>query len=198
MLNWCEAAGLIERSPFPKRILPKVQERAPDRLTDEELQAVCSVPDPHGFICRFALGTGLRWGELVRVTAAHWNGALLVVGQTKSGKLRRVPLSPDLREELRLRVGRLNPFSSSGAFNRQVAKLPGVAGFHVHRLRHSFACLWLERGGSLAALQELLGHSTIVTTQRYGRLSEDHVLAEATRLGNLVTQVVTPQNRRNG
>ena len=49
-------------------------------------------------------------------------------------------------------------------------------------MRHTFACRWLEAGGSLAALQELLGHSSIVTTQRYGRLGEAHVVAEMARL----------------
>jgi len=46
----------------------------------------------------------------------------------------------------------------------------------------TFACRWLEQGGSLAALQEILGHSTIVVTQRYARLGETHVRAEAERV----------------
>jgi site-specific recombinase XerD len=50
-------------------------------------------------------------------------------------------------------------------------------------MRHTFGCRWLERGGSLAALQAILGHSTIVTTQRYARLSDDHVRAEVERIG---------------
>src|ERR1041385_6150180 len=72
----------------------------------------------------------------------------------------------------------------------------GVEHFHAHQLRHTFACRWLEAGGSLAALQEILGPSSIVTTQRYGRLSEAHVRAEAERIqGRLVTEVVTPRLR---
>jgi len=41
---------------------------------------------------------------------------------------------------------------------------------------------WLERGGSLAALQQILGHASVVTTQRYARLSDEHVRAEAERI----------------
>jgi len=59
----------------------------------------------------------------------------------------------------------------------------GVGRFHPHQLRHTFACMWLERGGSLAALQQVLGHSTIVTTQRYARLTDGIVRAEAERMG---------------
>ena len=54
--------------------------------------------------------------------------------------------------------------------------------FHPHMLRHSFACEWVDRGGSLAALQSLLGHSSITVTQRYGRISDSMVRAEMMRL----------------
>lgn len=70
LLNWCEDAGLIERSPFPRRVMPRLQERAPDRLTDEEAAQVAALEAPYGFVCRLALGTGLRWGELCRAQAA--------------------------------------------------------------------------------------------------------------------------------
>ena len=109
---------------------------------------------------------------------------MLVVAQTKSGKVRRVPLSTELLGEIRGRVGRLVPYSvlACGAFARMIRQESGVERFHPHQLRHTFACMWLERGGSLAALQQVLGHSTIVTTQRYARLSDDHIRAEATRI----------------
>lgn len=193
LLNWCEDSGLIDRSPFPRRLLPKIQERPPDRLSDEEVEQVCSLPEPYGFLCRFLVGTGLRWGELVRACTADVNGYLLVVSQTKCSKVRRVPLPPDLQAELKLRVGKLCPIRYADSLNLQVRKRTGIRGFHVHQLRHTFACRWLEAGGSLAALQEILGHASIVTTQRYGRLGETHVLAEAQRLqGRKATGEATP------
>jgi site-specific recombinase XerD len=52
--------------------------------------------------------------------------------------------------------------------------------------QHTFACQWLERGGSLAALQQVLGHASIETTQRYARLSDKAVMREAGRLANVI------------
>ncbi|OFV84298.1 MAG: hypothetical protein A2W26_02975 [Acidobacteria bacterium RBG_16_64_8] len=177
--NWAEGAGYIARSPFPKRIMPRIQERPPDRLSDDEVAGVSAIPDPYGFVVRLALRTGLRWGELTRLQSTDVKDGVLTVHQTKSGKVRRVPLSPALRPELRNRIGKLVPFSSPGQFNTRVRILSGVWRFHVHQLRHTFACRWLEAGGSLPALQQILGHSSIVTTQRYGRLSDEAVREQA-------------------
>jgi len=184
-LNWCVECGSLSRSPFPRRVLPKLQERAPDRVTDEEAERLRALPDPYGFVCRFALGTGLRWGELCRAQAADVERGFLVVHhQTKSRRVRRVPLSPQLLAEMRGRVGRLVPFSvtTHGSFARSVRRFADMPEFHPHQMRHTFACQWLERGGNLAALQQILGHASIVTTQRYARLSDEAVQREAERI----------------
>ena len=182
LLNWCEDAGLVDRSPFPRRIMPRLQERPPDRLTDEEAEALASLPDPFGFVIRLGLGTGLRWGELERAQSSHIQDGMLVVSQTKSGKVRRVPLPRELLAELRTRIGKLVPFTNQQWLTDYCRRETGIERFHVHQLRHTAACRWLERGGSLAALQEILGHASIVTTQRYARLSHDLVKREAERL----------------
>jgi integrase len=186
LFNWCEEAGLVSKSPFPRRVMPKLQERLPDRLTDEEADTLRSLPDPHGFVCRLAIGTGLRWGELTRAQASEVEREFLLVHHTKSRKVRRVPLTGELLAEVRGHVGRLVPFASlsPGSFARSVRRLSGIERFHAHQMRHTFACQWLERGGNLAALQQILGHASIETTQRYARLSDEVVMREAKRLSH--------------
>lgn len=182
LFGWLEDAGYIERSPVPRRLLPRIQERPPDRLTDEEVEKVCALQEPYGFLARFLVGTGVRWGELVRAQASDVQAGVVVVGQTKSKRVRRVPLPPELLEELRFKVGKLSPIKHACGFAEQVRKRTGITQFHAHQLRHSYACRWIERGGSLAALQEILGHASIVTTQRYGRIGQAMVEREAERL----------------
>lgn len=185
LFNWCRDEGLIASSPVPRRLLPRLQEKPPDRLTDEVAAAVASVPDQLGFLARLGLGTGLRWGEVSKAQAADLqNGVLLVGHGTKSGKVRRVPVPDSLASEIRVRVGRLSPFShrSSGYVNRAIIAASGVSGFHFHQLCHTFACRWLEAGGSIEALSVAMGHSTIRMTERYGRTSDAHVREVAGRV----------------
>lgn len=181
LLTWCVEAGLLERSPFPRRVMPRIQEEPPDRLDDFDVRAVLGIPEPQAFVVRFALGTGLRWGEMCRARAEHLEGDMLRVAHTKSGRIRRVPVAPDLRDEIRGKVGELVPYGpeSQGAFAKFARRHSRVRHFHVHQLRHTFACRWIENGGSLPALQQVLGHASVVTTQMYARLSDEVVRREA-------------------
>lgn len=181
--SWAEEARLVQKSPVPRRLLPRIEERLPDRLTGEEAAALSDIPEPYGFVIRLGLGTGLRWGEMCRVLPGDVQQGMLVVPRSKSGKVRRVPLAPELLLELRGKTGRLVPFREAdpGTYSWHARRLSGVERFHPHMMRHTFACMWLERGGSLPGLQQILGHASIATTQRYARLSDDAVKREAVR-----------------
>jgi len=188
-LRWCEESGLIDRAPIPRKFLPRLQERAPDRLTDDEVKKLVALREPFGFYARFLLSTGLRWGEFARLSTADVQASTVVIYHTKSGKVRRVPLPVALRRELDGRVGKLTHLKKAESFNGFVRRT-GLDGFHVHQLRHTFATKWIEDGGSLAALQAILGHASVVTTQRYAKLSDEAVRREATRLGERVPKGV--------
>jgi integrase len=184
LFGWAQDEGLIPMSPVPRRLLPRLQEKQPDPLTDEEAAVVAGLHEPFGFLCRLALGTGLRWGEVARAQAADLNQGVLIVPKSKNRKLRRVPVSAELEAEIRLHVGRLCPFSarSSGYVNRTILSRSGVTRFHFHRLRDSFACRWLNAGGSIEALSQAMGHHSVKMTERYGKVSDAYVRAEAGRV----------------
>ena len=93
----------------------------------------------------------------------------------------QVPLPPALRRELAMRVGRIVPFTKATSLARQVRRQAGVRRVQVDQPRHTVACRWIEAGGSLAALQALLGHASVVTAERYARLSDDLIRREAER-----------------
>jgi len=184
MLRWAVSIGLLERSPFPPRVMPKIQEIPPRRFDDLEVDVLTSLSGRIGFTLRFLLGTGLRWAEACRTTREHVRGALLEVSQTKSGRMRRVPLSPELLDEIRGFEGRLVPYAehSPGSFSRTVRRITEIENFHVHRCRHTFACRWLEAGGNLAVLQQILGHRDLSTTMRYARVTDELLERESAKV----------------
>ena len=183
-LRWAVAVGLLERSPFPARVMPRIPEVAPRGFDEREVAVLEAVPGIGGCVLRFLLGTGLRWAEACRATQADVRGALLEVGNTKSGRLRRVPLSATLREEIARGGHRIVPFApnSPGSFSRKIRRYTGIPDFHVHRCRHTFAMRWLANGGNLAVLQHILGHRDLTTTMRYARVTDALVEQEAARV----------------
>lgn len=182
VLNHALTLQVLDRSPIPRGWLPKLPERAPDVLSREEQASLRALPGDYGRVLRLLLDTGLRWGELARAQAGDIQGAKLVIRRSKSGRVRRVPLPPEVLAECWGRIGRLSPFRDACTFNQRVRRLSGITRFHSHLCRHTFATEWRESGGSLAALQAVLGHGSIAVTERYGTIGDDLVEREARRL----------------
>ena len=193
-----EEAEVLDRSPWRRGILPALPEAAPRPHSQVEVAEVLRVaPERWKPVLRLMAATGLRWGE---VRALRWEDIRespyphAVVsrsheGPTKSRKVREVPLLPealDVLEPLERSTGRVFPWLPETAswirrYVRRQSRIKGLE-FNVHRLRHTFACRYLEGGGSIEMLQRFLGHSTVKLTERYGRLRPWAVAAEVRRL----------------
>lgn len=179
---------------------PNIGRRIPGTLTAEEVEALLNAPDvrtANGLRDRAMLETlyssGMRISEILSVRLADLDGeqgTLRCFG--KGSKERVVPVGRYALEFLRhylaevrpkwARAGaeelfltdRGAPFSRSG-FWRVIKKHAAVAGIAKnitpHTLRHSFATHLLDGGADLRAIQELLGHARIATTQIYTHVS---------------------------
>lgn len=131
-------------------------------------------------------GCGLRIGEALSLTCAAIpeTDTVRVVG--KGRKERIVPVLPVVRDAIKayraacpfaadpkspLFVGKRGKGLNPGVVQRQVRRLRSVLGLAEtatpHALRHSFATHLLAQGGDLRTIQELLGHASLSTTQRY-------------------------------
>jgi integrase len=130
-----------------------------------------------------ALESGMHQGE---ITGLEWPRVDLSRGVfklevTKGGKRREVPMRQGVYEIMAglpgPREGRVWTHYPRRAFEHAV-KVAGLEDFHFHDCRHHFASWFIMRGGSLPALQKILGHATLTMTMRYAHLSPDHLRAE--------------------
>ncbi|KXV68130.1 recombinase XerC, partial [Gluconobacter japonicus] len=192
------APGLLATPRLKKRLpRPLGQEQAlaaPEGISDDAYTSAAALRDKALFTLLY--GTGLRIGEALALDVRDLSNAgenmLRVVG--KGGKERLVPLLPAVRETLETwkaahpspspdaplfcgtRGGRLNPGVAQRAMRewRKGEGLPDSAT--PHALRHSFATHLMEGGADLRAIQELMGHASLSTTQAYTLADEKHLL----------------------
>ena len=189
--------GYLELNPAQNLETPRVWHTLPEYLTREEVEALLLEPDlesAHGMRDRAMLevlyATGLRVSELVRLKLNEMNlevGILRPVG--KGDKQRTVPMGESALGYLRTYLNEARPrFLKGGTSNyvfltqqrgpmsrqyfwmllNRYGRAVGRKGkLSPHMLRHSFATHLLENNIDLRALQMMLGHADISTTQIY-------------------------------
>lgn len=185
------------RAPKSARALPKAL--SPDdaaRLLDPAAEAALELRDKAIF--ELAYSSGLRLAELVGLDvedarAVLRAGELAVTG--KGGKTRAVPVGAQARAALArwldaraplaapdepalfvsARGRRIAPRSVQLRLKRWATRAGLATGVHPHVLRHSFASHVLQSAGDLRAVQEMLGHASISTTQVYTKLDFQHL-----------------------
>ncbi|NJE02665.1 site-specific tyrosine recombinase/integron integrase [Thermococcus sp. MV11] len=177
---------------------PKVPKSLPKALTREEVKRLLSVIPPtrrrDRLIVLLLYGAGLRVSELCNLKKGDidLDRGLIVVRGGKGAKDRVVPIPEFLVGEIRAYIetreddseyllveerrrekDRLSPKTVWYLLKKYGAR----AGIEVtpHKLRHSFATHMLERGVDIRAIQELLGHSNLSTTQIYTKVTVEHL-----------------------
>lgn len=193
-----QALSLLH-SPRLKPRLPRpltVQDArdAPEGIAGQEQTLPMALRDQALFTLLY--GAGLRISEALSLTISDLDRAgkdnLLIKG--KGGKERFVPLLPEVRAKLQdwlkahpfphpsgplfcgVRGGPLNPGVAQRAM-RQWRKLQGLPDSATpHALRHAFASHLLQGGADLRAIQELLGHASLSSTQIYTLADERHLM----------------------
>lgn len=201
--RFCKRTARMADNPALQLVTPKRPKSIPKSLSVDEAFAAVEAPDGDGAlgvrdhaILELLYGSGLRVAELcaldvedvdlsgnsVRVMGKGSKERLVPVGSRSAAALHvwlplRAQLGPkDNALFLNARGGRLTVRSVARHLARY-GEQAGVRGrLHPHRMRHSFATHLLEGGADLRSIQELLGHSSLSTTQRYTRVDLDHLM----------------------
>lgn len=193
-------AKLVATPRLPKKLprVPTIEEM--NTVLDGDLPETAAFPERDRLLLELLYGCGIRNSELVGINLEDvhaQNEAILVRGKGK--KERYVPFNPAVasalqtylpaRRQVVMRAGKSTPAllvnrrggrlttRSVGRIVKAIAVAKGLSpDVHPHTLRHAFGTHMLQEGADLRAIQELLGHERLSTTQRYTQLSMQHVM----------------------
>lgn len=194
----------MDQNPAKSVATPKVPKRVPRFLSEEETNTLLHVPMGATFqerrdraILELLYSSGVRVSELVGVNLSDLDsvGMLRVLG--KGRKERLVPVGKPAQEAIRDYVEFRNKVAVPGSLaplfinrnggrltvrsvERQIKKYLKLSGIQKkvtpHMLRHTFATHMLNHGADLRGIQELLGHTSLSTTQRYTHVTIDQLM----------------------
>src|SRR6202049_4509081 len=193
-------AALVSTPKLPKKLprVPTIEEM--NGVLDGKMPEVAAFPERDRLMLELLYGCGIRNSELIGINLDDIRlsmEAILIRGKGK--KERYVPFGNSVKTALAAylavrqkmlaerkknipallvnwRGGRLTT-RSVGRIIKKIAVAKGLSpDVHPHTLRHAFGTHMLEEGADLRAIQEMLGHERLSTTQRYTQLSMKHVL----------------------
>ena len=194
--------GVIARNPAELIATPKKEQLLPFHLDIDQATSLMESPDDEQkyalrdrAILELLYSSGLRVSELTGLNIGELDlagGMVRVTG--KGGKERIVPVGSRALEALQkyldersddkargaiflnTRGGRINRRSVTRVVDAHVIRIAAFKRISPHTLRHTFATHMLEGGADLRAIQELLGHASLSTTQKYTHVSIDRLM----------------------
>ena len=205
--DFCVRKKWIAENPAKILATPRQEKKMPSFLSEEETAALLDLPrtdKPLDLRDRAVLelfyATGIRVGELTGIEAGDLHfGERLVRVKGKGRKERLVPFGRTAAEALdayrrarpllarpesgeaafflNYRGGRLTPRSVQRMVRKYIRRTAVARKISPHSLRHSFASHLLGRGADLRVIQELLGHASLATTQKYTHMDLKQMIA---------------------
>jgi len=197
--------GIVSKNPAKGVATPKIEKYIPTTLTIDEMFRLLDAPDtsnPLGLrdraILELLYSSGVRVGELTQLNCVDvdWElGIIKVLGKGK--KERIVPIGSKAIEAMKdslqrrglslgnggkcplfinIRGGRLTDRSVRRIVEKYAQKSGLRRSISPHALRHTFATHLLDAGADLRDIQELLGHVSLSTTQKYTHVSMDGLM----------------------
>ena len=193
--------NLIESSPFELVSAPKSPSNLPEVLSPEDVEQLLNFKPSNLIeirdmaIVELMYSSGLRVSETVNINIVDFEEDmtfLRILG--KGAKTRIVPLGKFAvnainnwiieRDKILTKSDALFLNSKGARLSirsvqlrlKKMATKQGLPPIHPHMLRHSFATHMLESSGDLRTIQELLGHSSLSTTQIYTKLDYQHLV----------------------
>jgi len=194
-------AALVSTPKLPKKLprVPTMEEM--NSVFDGGMPEIASFPERDRLILELLYGCGIRNSELVSIDLDDLSvsaEAILVSGKGKKERyvsfgdgvklaltaylpVRQSVLSETRKNTPALLINQRGGRLTTRSVWRIIKKIAVAKGLspdvHPHTLRHAFGTHMLEEGADLRAIQELLGHERLSTTQRYTQLSMKHLLA---------------------
>lgn len=204
--RWLEKQGhgsndalLSLRTPKRRKTLPRA---VAEEQAVEAVEKIGNLQDEHWVALRdiallmLLYGCGLRISEALSLSRGQLEGAETLTVTGKGNKQRMLPVLPAVREALARYfeacpqhlsknspafIGERGKPLQPAVFQKQVRVLRGLIGLPEsatpHAFRHSFATHLLSGGGDLRSIQELLGHASLSTTQRYTQVDKERLLS---------------------
>jgi integrase/recombinase XerC len=194
--------GVIAKNPAELISTPKKENRLPFHLDIDQTTALMEAPTDDAkevlrdrAILEMLYSCGMRVSELTGLNISEVDlsgGMVRVMG--KGGKQRIIPVGSRAIEALReylaerdealdsaplflnTRGTRINRRSVTRIIDAHVLRIAAFKKISPHILRHTFATHMLEGGADLRAIQELLGHASLSTTQKYTHVSIDKLM----------------------
>jgi integrase/recombinase XerC len=195
--------GVLAANPAELVTSPRREKKLPHHLGIDEITALVTAPSGGGHlvlrdaaILETLYSCGLRVSELTSLDRRDLDlEERLVRVQGKGGKERIVPVGgyagrairayletrgevpPTAPLFLNARGGRLTRRGVALVVDRHMLRIAAMRKVSPHSLRHTFATHLLESGADLRGIQELLGHASLSTTQKYTHVSIDRLMA---------------------